>query len=343
MAPIRLAVIGAGLIWKRTHRPILTTMGDMFAPVAFADLSEERRAEAAREFPGAPVLSDHRALLALPGVDAALVLTPIASNAPVALDALLAGKDVIMEKPIARSVAEGRELLATARRLGRRIYVTEQLAYRSAERILAALIAAGEIGELVMWDQVQHLEGDKDPGPLRYESTPWRKQADFPLGTLFDGGIHLIAALSTVFGAPAAVAATGRKLRPEYGEYDQVAALFQYAGGAVGVLSHSSYLPPDHNHFHVRGTAGTIVVEQRRLLVTGRDRPERVIELPQEDAYRSMWLAIGEAARQGAAASYTPERALHDVATLEAVDRAIKSGGRAYVAPPVADSGAASG
>lgn len=334
MEPIRLAVIGTGLIWKRAHQPILAAMGDMFTPAAFADLSAERRAEAAAAFPGAPVLSDHRELLALPNVDAALVLTPIAFNAPVAFDALLAGKDVIMEKPIARSVAEGRELIAAARRLGRRIYVMEQLAYRSAERTLAGIIAAGEIGELVMWDRVQHLEGDRGVGPLRYENTPWRKEADFPLGTMFDGGIHLIAALSTVFGAPEAVLATGRKLRPEYGEYDQVAALFQYAGGAVGMLSHSSYLPPEQNYFHVRGLDGTIVVEQRRLVVRRPGRPERVVELPQEDAYRAMWRAIGEAARRGVAASYTPELALHDVATLEAVDRAIKSGGRALVAPP---------
>jgi scyllo-inositol 2-dehydrogenase (NADP+) len=334
MEPIRLAVIGTGLIWKRTHRPILAAMSDLFAPVAFADLSEQRRAETERDFPGAPVLSDHRALLELPEIQAVLVLTPIALNAPVALEALLAGKDVIMEKPIARSVAEGRELLAAARRLGRRIYVTEQMAYRSAEQTLAELIAAGAIGELVLWNRVQHLEGDTATGAMRYETTPWRKEANFPLGTMFDGGIHLIAGLSTLFGAPQAVAATGRKLRPEYGEYDHVAALFEYAGGVVGMLSHSSYLPPHQNHFHVRGTAGTIVVERERLVVAGADGQERVVELPREDAYRSMWRAIGEAAARRAAPRYTPERALEDVATLEAVDRAIKSGERALVAPP---------
>src|SRR2546423_9522307 len=98
MQPIRLGVIGAGLIWIRTHQPILETMQDAFVPVAFCDLSEQRRAALRDEYPDAPVLDDYHKLLALSEVDAALVLTPIASNAPVAQAALRAGKHVIMEK-----------------------------------------------------------------------------------------------------------------------------------------------------------------------------------------------------------------------------------------------------
>jgi predicted dehydrogenase len=327
MAPIRLAVIGAGLIWKRTHRPILTTMGDLFAPVAFADLSEERRAEAAREFPGAPVLSDHRALLALPGADAALVLTPIASNAPVALDALLAGKDVIMEKPIARSVAEGRELLATARRLGRRIYVTEQLAYRSAERSLAAVIAAGEIGELVMWDRVQHRMLSAMPEPMNYTVTPWRMDPDFPLGNLLDGGVHLVASVTRVFGTPASVFAAGsRKFRPGYGEYDQVTMLLQYEDGLVGMLSHSDCLSEAQNHFHIHGSQGVISWTPERIVIQKQDRPEQAIDLPAENPYTSMWHALADAWQGRAQLAYTPEQALRDLMVIELAGQSIKSG-----------------
>ena len=66
MPPTRLGVIGAGLIWLRTHKPILQTMADAFEPIAFCDVSAERRADVAREFPGARVLSDQHELLALP-------------------------------------------------------------------------------------------------------------------------------------------------------------------------------------------------------------------------------------------------------------------------------------
>jgi predicted dehydrogenase len=326
MQPIRLGVIGLGLIWIRTHKPILTTMPDAFEPIAFCDLSEERRAAVAQEFPGAQIYSDDQSLLQHPEIEAVLVLTPIALNAPTALAALKAGKHVFMEKPIARSAAEGQELIETARRAGKRLFVTEQFAYRTNEETLAGLIDAGEIGDLIMWHWVQHLEADPAQGPLRYDTTPWRKAADFPLGALFDGGIHLIAGLTKLFGQPESVFATGRQLRPEYGEYDQVAMMFHYASGLTGMLSHSSYLPPLHNHFHIHGTQGLIVVERNRLVVEKPGGSSQVIDLPAENSYARMWQALAAAYRDNRDPYYTAERALADVALLEMVNRSIKSG-----------------
>ena len=137
MRPIRLGVIGTGLIWLRTHKSILATLQDVFVPIAFCDVSEQRRVTIGHEFPHTLVFSDYHSMLAMPEVEAVLILTPIALNAPVAHAALLAGKHVIMEKPIARSVAEGAELVATARRSGRYLFVTEELAYRHTEDALA--------------------------------------------------------------------------------------------------------------------------------------------------------------------------------------------------------------
>jgi predicted dehydrogenase len=331
---IRLGIIGLGLIWIRVHRPILETMKDLFEPVAFCDISQERRVAIAQDFPGAAVLSDYQSLLKLPEVEAVLILTPIPLNAPTALAAINAGKDVIMEKPIARSVAEGQALVAAARRAGRRLFVAEQFAYRQAEDILAGILASGEIGELVLWERVQHLEADTAQGALRYDSTPWRKTADFPLGTLFDGGIHLIAALTKVFGLPETVFASGKKLRPDYGEYDHVAMLFRYPNGIAGMLSHSNCLPPLQNHFHVHGSQGVIAVERDRIVVGKSTQPGRTVELPSENAYITMWQAIARAYQENNEPYYTPEKALADVAILETVDRSLKTGQQIRVIEP---------
>ncbi len=324
MKSVKLGVIGLGLIWQRIHKDILTEQQDYFVPTAFCDLSEERRAATAAEFPNATVVADYRELLAMPELEVIQVLTPIAYNAPTALAALEAGKDVIMEKPIARSVAEGQRLVDTAKRLGRKLYITEQLAYRRAEEQVATLLAEGAIGDLILWERVQHLEGDIGKGAMRYESTPWRKEANFPLGTLFDGGVHLIAGLSRIFGAPESVAATGRKLREEYGEYDQVTMLFHYANQLSGTLSHSAYLPATKNYFYIHGTEGVMSVEQNQVLIERNDGSSRSVALSTENAYDRMWPAIIHAHQQGEAAYYTPARALQDVAILEAVDQAIK-------------------
>jgi predicted dehydrogenase len=332
MTSVKLGVIGLGLIWQRIHRGMLTEHQNYFIPSAFCDLSEERRAATAAEFPGAPVVADFHELLAMPEIEVVQVLTPIAYNAPTALAALEAGKDVIMEKPIARSVAEGQQLLAAAQRMGRRLFVTEQMGYRQVEARIAALLAEGAIGEVILWERVQHLEADIGKGAMRYENTPWRKEANFPLGTLFDGGIHIIAALSRIFGAPQRVAATGRKFREEYGEFDQVAMFFHYANGVTGLLSHSSYLPPTKNYFYIHGTEGVMTVEQQQLIIDRRDGSQQIIELPAEHFYQQLWQAIIQAHQSGEEPYYTAERALQDVAILEAVDQAIKQG--ALVAVP---------
>ncbi len=324
MKRIQLGVIGLGLIWLREHKHLLADLADQIEPVAFCDLSPQRRAETAAAYPGAPVLDDPAALMALPDLDAVLVLTPIALNAPTAHAALAAGKHVIMEKPIARSVAEGQALIEFAQAQGKRLFVTEQLAYRQAETTLAALLAAGEIGEPVLWERVQHFEGDSAQGPLSYASTPWRQNADFPLGTLFDGGIHLIASLTKVFGAPQRVSATGRKLRAGYGEYDQVSMLFGYENGMTGMLSHSTCLPTLQNHFHIHGSDGVISVDADSILVERQGQPARQIPMPPENRRAPMWQAIVHAYVEGGDPYYTPQRALQDVAILEGVERAIK-------------------
>lgn len=323
MQPIRLGVIGAGLIWLRRHQPTLATLQDAFIPVAFADPSEQRRKQAAEAFPSAAIVSNYQELLALPQVDAVLIMTPIVLNAPVATAALLAGKDVIMEKPIARSVAEAAQLLATAQQKGRKLFVLEQMGYRHADELLAKLIASGEIGDLVMWERVEHVDGDRDTGPMSYASTQWRKDANFPLGTLFDGGIHVIASLTTVFGRPERVWATGKKLREQYGEFDHVAMLFHYANGATGFLSHSSYLPSDQNHYLIYGSAGTIILEPTRFLVQKGGQSAREIAIPDEDTNDTMWRALSGAFHKGTTPYYTGSKALQDVLILEKVDQAI--------------------
>jgi scyllo-inositol 2-dehydrogenase (NADP+) len=331
MSQVRLGVIGTGLIWRRTHQAILATLADTFVPIAFCDISDERRVALAHDYPDALVVGDYERLLALPDLDAVLILTPIASNAPVARAALLAGKHVIMEKPIARSVSEGRELIAIARRMGKHLFVTEQLAYRHLEEALVQIIATGEVGDVVGWERAQREDGDPARGPLSYASTQWRKEADFPLGTMFDGGIHLIATLSKVFGTPETVFATGRKLRPEYGAYDYIVSLFQYRDGVSGVLSYASALQGSHNFYYVFGTAGTLVVEQTGIIVEKPGQPDRRIDLAPQNAYVTMWHALAAAFSDQRVPGYTADNAVQDVAILEAIDQAIATGQRVTV------------
>ncbi len=333
-ARVRLGVVGLGLIWLRAHKPILATLQDVFQVVALCDTSEQRRLTAAQEFPWAQVYSAASELLALPDVDAVLVLTPLALNAVIAKAALAAGKDVIMEKPIATSVAAGRELIELARRMGRRVMVLEQLAYRTLEERLMELLAAGVIGRAVFWERIHHADVDPQQGELRYDSTAWRKAGDFPLGALFDAGIHLIASLSRVFGAPESVYATGQKFRQGYGDYDHTTMTLRYSGGLVGVFSFSSCMTSLQDHYVIHGREGAILIERESIIVKRPDQSDQVLTLSAENYYERMWEHIVRALRQGVAPEYSAEKALADVATLEAVARSLKSGASELISSP---------
>jgi scyllo-inositol 2-dehydrogenase (NADP+) len=319
-------VIGAGLIWTREHRRALAQLNNVFETTAFCEVSAERRAALHTDFPTARITDSAEALFSVADIDIALVLTPIALNAPTALAALEAGCDVIMEKPIARSAVEGRALIERAAGLGRRVCVAEHMAYRPANAAIAAQLAAGAIGDVVLWEWVRHWQGDPDPqqGAMRYDQTDWRRNPDFPLGAMFDGGIHSAAVLSTLFGQPQTVLASGRKLRAGYGDYDHVVTHMRYGNGMTGTFSFSQYMPTAQSHFDIYGTRGTARIDAKQMLIQRADAPDTVIPLPAEDGRMAMWREFAEVFTQRREPRYSASDAVNDVAMLEATARSIE-------------------
>jgi len=327
MKPVRLGIIGPGLIWQFKHRPVLNKLNGDFAVTAFCASSDRHKADVARDYPGVPFLTDLDAFLQRDDVDAVVVLTPIPLNGPVSLAALKAGKDVLVEKPMAHRLEDGQVLVETAERMGKRLWVLEQDAYAHRWRLVRDVVQSGEIGELVVYDQVAHWPLDDGPYARGgYGKTAWRIQPDFPLGILFDSGHHLVAALSILFGPADWVFASGVSLRPTFGEYDHVLMQFGYAGKLRGTLSYSSFLGAGRNYFHIRGTEGLVTVEDDRLIVARDDGATRTVELPDEDMHEQMWRALAQCIAENREPEYTKECALRDLSTLFGVEQAIKTG-----------------
>jgi predicted dehydrogenase len=85
--PIRVGVIGLGLIWIRERQSSLAPLKSLFEPVAFCDVSEQRRAETEACFPGRPVVDDYRQILAMP--DVAILEGSIKLNSPVTIPSMI--------------------------------------------------------------------------------------------------------------------------------------------------------------------------------------------------------------------------------------------------------------
>lgn len=116
--------------------------------VACADADPTRLSEAARLYPLKQTTADYRELLENPTLDALVIATPARSHFELARAALNAGKHVLVEKPLAMSSAEARELIATARARERVLMVGHTFEFNPAVWKIKELVASGDVGEL---------------------------------------------------------------------------------------------------------------------------------------------------------------------------------------------------
>jgi len=141
--PVRVGVVGCGMIAKRYVTD--SAAFDTWQPVACADLDAASAEAFAAEHGLRTEPVDE--LLADPEVELVLNLTPPNAHAPLIRSALAAGKHVYSEKPLATSVAEGRELVAQAEQLGLRLGCAPDTFLGSAYQTGRRLIEDGAIGE----------------------------------------------------------------------------------------------------------------------------------------------------------------------------------------------------
>jgi predicted dehydrogenase len=116
--------------------------------VGVADKDPGRLQHMGQLYPTIRLWDDHRALLADPGIDAVVIALPVGLHHPVAMDALRAGKHVLVEKPMAASSEQCREMIAEAEARSLTLMVGHTFEYTAAVRKIKQLIGEGLIGDL---------------------------------------------------------------------------------------------------------------------------------------------------------------------------------------------------
>ena len=115
---------------------------------AVCDSSAERLDHARGNLPSAAMFGDFQEMLDQADLDAVVVATPARTHHALAKAALLAGKHVMVEKPMAASTAECDDLIRLAEDTGRTLMVGHTFLYSEAVREIIRIIASGEIGEI---------------------------------------------------------------------------------------------------------------------------------------------------------------------------------------------------
>ncbi|KKO52123.1 Gfo/Idh/MocA family protein [Paenibacillus sp. DMB20] len=146
---LKIGIIGCGGIANGKHMPSLKKQ-EQAQMVAFCDIVKERAEQAAAEYgaEGAKVYTDFRELLKDNTLDVIHVCTPNDSHAEITVASLEAGKHVMCEKPMAKTVAQAKDMLDAARRTGKKLSIGYQNRYRDDSLYLKEMCENGELGDI---------------------------------------------------------------------------------------------------------------------------------------------------------------------------------------------------
>ncbi|MBN9305201.1 MAG: hypothetical protein BGO82_09170 [Devosia sp. 67-54] len=247
---VKIGIVGAGYIAQSHARGYAA---DPRAELAYVVEPVAEKAAALAGKYGARVLPSLDALLAS-DVEVVSICTPSPTHADLAVAALGAGKHVLCEKPVARTMADGERIVAAGRRGPGLLMIGHVSRFEPDHDAAYRAVRAGRIGELRMMSQ--SLVGERPT----WSEHDWLGDADQSGGPLVDLAIHSFDYLNWVSGArPVRVHAIG-SARAD-GVVDYAIATVRYDNGAMAVVETSWGHPAGHGlelTTELTGSAGRI-------------------------------------------------------------------------------------
>lgn len=334
---LRIGMIGCGEIAVQTAKGIAAS--ERAQHVMVMDVSE-RVARDLGETYGVPYTTSADDLLANPQVDAVYIAVPHYLHATLTIQAVRAGKHVLVEKPIATTLADADAMIAAAREA----HVTLSVAYHAqvdpvCQRI-RALIAEGAIGKVVGTRIV--CRSDK-PETYWQSGYSGRIQTDWRSSKAKSGGGILI--MNTVHDLNTIRYLTGLEAVRVYSEYDTfttpvevedyIAVTYRYENGAIGTLEAGSAIrgrDPFGAYNRIYGEDGQIVLSNPPKIYLTREsaglqaRVWQDLTVPQSTREGGRVAIVDGFARAVLAGQTPPVRAEDGRAALEIIVAAYQSG-----------------
>ncbi len=146
MEKTKVAVIGLGGIAQLVHLPNLTKFNNVEV-CAVADINKNRLQTVADKFNIKERYKDHNELLGKSDATSVIISTPTNTHKEIATACLIANKDILIEKPLARTFQEVKQVVEAAKKYKRKIMVGMNLRFRPDSMILKSLLNSGEIGD----------------------------------------------------------------------------------------------------------------------------------------------------------------------------------------------------
>lgn len=248
---IKVGLIGYGMAGRVFHAPILTCVEGLEL-VKIRETRKENIDIANKRYPEAQIVSDSKEIFSDPAIDLVVIGTPNTSHHPLAKEALLAGKHVVVDKPFTITSAEANELIQVAKTAGKILSVHQNRRWDSNSKTVRKVIASGLLGNIV------EFEAHYDRFRNFFRKDAWREE-DIPgAGILYDLGAHLIDEAQLIFGMPKEVTGDVRIQRAGGKTTDNFEVVLHYENLKVTLKGGMLVREPGPT-FLVLGDQGTFV------------------------------------------------------------------------------------
>ena len=268
--PIRTAVLGYGFAGRIFHSPFVHAVPGL----ELSAIVQRHGDNAATDYPATRVVRTVEEVLGDPGIDLIVVATPNESHVELARKALEAGKHVVIDKPIAGTSAEARELITLATRQGKVLAPFHNRRFDGDFLTVRRLVEEGRLGRVVR--VVSHFDRYR---PIQRANT-WKEAGGLTNGLLFDLGPHLVDQALALFGTPKMITASVRRERDVTAiddAFDIVLDFVMPNGHGLRYECHSTMIAAEAApRFRVHGTLGSYVkvgLDPQEAALLGGARP----------------------------------------------------------------------
>ena len=298
--PLRVGLVGTGI--GRLHAAGIQQMPELARLTAVCSLGDDL-AEFGAHYGAGYVTSRFEDLLSDPQIDVIDLCVPPVAHLPLALAAAAAGKHLLIEKPLARDLAEADQIIAAARQAGVQLMTGHNQRYFGHHARAKELLEDGAIGAPFMVVASVHVHGHIE-GFRRFLEPAGG-------GTLIDSGVHRFDLLRWLLGDVASVyAQTGRFMQMQMEGEDCAVVTLRFRSGAIGSFScsWSAKGPRREEMLQIFGPQGSIITEDHTQSLTlatdnpatgERDVQEIRFDVDQAESIRRMIAAFMVSLQEG--------------------------------------------
>lgn len=233
---IDVAIVGTGAIAK-SHLEAYLRFPERCRVVALVDIYPDKAKELAAKYNlEVSVFQDHKELLNWDNLQLVSICTPPFTHAPLSIDFLNAGKNVLVEKPMSSSLKECDDMIAAAKSNHRILSVVAQNRFRTPHMKLNSILKTGLIGKIVHAQVDSFWWRGHSYYDLWWRGT-WEKEGG---GCTLNHAVHHIDALQWMMGMPTEVTSVMTNTSHDNAEVEDLSiAILRYPDGSLGTVTSS--------------------------------------------------------------------------------------------------------